>query len=59
MNVPSLGHAGTRRRALRQLVPLDDGDLGEVVGEDPSGQQPGHAGAEHHGVVAANRCSGG
>ncbi|HMI71591.1 MAG TPA: hypothetical protein VK510_16460 [Solirubrobacteraceae bacterium] len=34
--------------AVRQRVALDDRHLLVVVAQDPSGQQPGHAPAQHH-----------
>ena len=52
----AMGMVGLRRslarlRCGRQLVPLQDADLAEVVCKDPGCEQAGDAAAEHDGAI--------
>ncbi len=52
MRVPALRHPLAGIRAIRQVVTVQDRDLIEPVRQDPRGQQPSHAGADHHRAPA-------
>ena len=46
-----LRNAPAEVRLLGQLVPFDDGDLGELAGERLGDEEAGHTAAYHGGAV--------
>jgi hypothetical protein len=52
MQVAAMGDATSMPRCLGQLVAVDHRHLPVGVGEHVGGQQPGHAGAEHHRPIS-------
>ncbi len=48
VHMAALRHAFPRLGALRQRIPLDERDLGEVIGQHPRRQQARHARADDH-----------
>ena len=52
VGVAALRHAAALHARGWQQVPVDHGDAPVGVGQHPCRRQPGHAGPEHHGVVA-------
>ena len=51
VGVAALGHLAAPRRGVGKSVAVDDGDLVEAVGQHAAAE-PGHAGADHDGVLA-------
>jgi hypothetical protein len=52
MDMTAVGDAATMRRRLAQLVPVDHGHVLVGIGQNPCGEQPGHAGAQYHRAVS-------
>ena len=52
VQVSAVGDAASVRGCLGQLVPVDHRHLRVAVGEHVGGEQPRHAGADHHGVLS-------
>ena len=55
VEVIALGYPGTVGRVAGDGVALDDRDPFEVAGQRLGGEQAGHAGAEHDGVVVPRK----
>ena len=53
MDLLALGNASPVAGLSRQAISLDDDDVGEQVGENPSCEQPGNAATEHHSSLFA------
>jgi len=52
MHVPRLRSPHAVRGSLSQTVTLQHDYLIETIGERPRGRKPGHAGADHNGLLA-------
>ena len=51
VGVPALGNPLTVQPGLRQRVPFNDRHPAVRISQDAGGEEPAHAGAQHHRVV--------
>jgi hypothetical protein len=57
VRVVALGNVLTRQRGVVQNLTLDDGELADLVDQDPGGQQAGQTSADDDGRVPHSRSS--
>jgi hypothetical protein len=57
MNMPALWHTLASLHLLWKLIALDYRYLLEMLGQDATGQESCHTGADNHGMLAAEAAS--